>query len=497
MDIVSQIQQNKELRKEPAWELLHSDNGPETIAYLQHLFPEGEVVVANSIFVSKLRRLMSTVNNEEVTPESVNSTINVWRKHQYIERELVGDNIEPTFKLMPGAMAAIAWVTTQQGNRDVFSTAGQVNSVLENMQNITYMADPDNKRRREYVENKIRELNQELSNLKAGKTVPVSETDLRSLVSNFILLLQNLYQNLTKLQDRFVELGTEFKNDAAANPNKPAVVLTNFFDKHDDLRATEEYKAWDGIRTLLNMYQEDIQLFYETLSKQPFWNTLPPYQRSTIRGMTNQLAEYSVSIRGTAARTIDAVGRYTKGRENRPDPIASTLVEFERLTREMGMNGRIGEQDLQFGLAFGVRLHSPLNFKLKNPNTIEFGAPTEAAPALSLDLDAIAEALEGQDIDEDALRLNIAAALKSKTVVSISEILRMFPEQRDFPSAFGLLKLAMIYGHENTEQTDPFEWNTSEGEIMHGRFHHLWLFDKDTLETTDFYDKLERIKEEQ
>lgn len=107
------IETYRQLRKDPLWTFLASDNAPKNLALLQILLFDNARRLKESVMIDRLGRLLNQMSSDTVTREEVVKLLADWRNYKYVLRTLPPKDDEPVYELTVSAFEAISFISSQ------------------------------------------------------------------------------------------------------------------------------------------------------------------------------------------------------------------------------------------------------------------------------------------------------------------------------------------------------------------------------------------------
>lgn len=111
------IETYRQLRKDPLWTFLASDNAPKNLTLLQILLFDNERRLKESVMIDRLGRLLNQMSSDTVTREEVVKLLADWRNYKYVLRTLPPKDDEPVYELTVPAFEAISFISSQTQER--------------------------------------------------------------------------------------------------------------------------------------------------------------------------------------------------------------------------------------------------------------------------------------------------------------------------------------------------------------------------------------------
>ncbi|QET03913.1 DUF3375 domain-containing protein (plasmid) [Cupriavidus pauculus] len=239
-------------RQHPAWLLLAARSAPLVLSCLQTLFEKDHDGIAIEEAELALAAMLEEHANAEefgVDPEGdfagqARKELRGWiRRSLVIEREgrvYATDALEEALRFV----AAL-------GGRLMTSTASRLSIVQREIENLESSLNPDPRTRERYLQRKIRDLESELQDVRAGNLKVLNQSEAVEAIREIYSLATSLRSDFRRVEDSYREADMALRQSIVSERSHRGEIVDKLLDGHDELLETAEGKVFRGFQQQL------------------------------------------------------------------------------------------------------------------------------------------------------------------------------------------------------------------------------------------------------
>lgn len=460
MSAVKTIAQLRQLREQPLWKLLASDKAPLVLGVLQSLLLGGEKVVPASVLLEKLQQELQQLRGAgEDMAQSAQAYLASWLSEGWLTRRLPAGAQQEQYELTTDAVTAIRFLQGVLQPR-AMATESRLAIVMQQLAKLAEETNPDPSSRRTALLAERARIDRELEQVGRGvvETLPAERALERA--RDIIGLADELVADFRRVREDFDQLNRQLRADLLSNEGSRGQVLEQLFAGMDLIGDTPAGKTFYAFwRLLTNIEQATI--FSESLTEvvtRDFASELGAGEKRFLRNLTNRLLDEGGNVHEVLQTFSRSLRNFVQSREYQEQRRFSIVLR-ESQRNALAIKDQIRpNQDVGFSLWLpSAQLRSAAQWRLYDPVNRAAPGGMEDAPESSMSLQDIASMVRNSEIDFGVLRRNIYERLQQSPVVSIEELLRVYPATQGLGSVVGYIHLALRHG-QVTPSTAQVSW---------------------------------------
>lgn len=310
-----QASNTQQLRKHhPAWQLLAANKGPLLIAVLTDLFkdsPDGIEFDSAVLDLSRVLRSQADSGDIDVSDDvqrDARREIRHWIKRGLLlERQgriIATDALESALRFVQGL-----------DQRIMSSSASRLAIVQREIEHLDSNLNANPDQRTKFLENKISELEAELSRVKQGHVDVLPEDQAVEAIREIYALSTSLSHDFRRVEDSYRDADQQLRQSIIAEQNHRGEIVDKLLDSHDQLLKTAEGKVFNGFHQQLarTLELEKMKQQLRSISNHPCaQKALNPKQQSDLRWLIMRLVMESERVVKARARSEKDVRSFMK-----------------------------------------------------------------------------------------------------------------------------------------------------------------------------------------
>lgn len=454
------IETYRQLRKDPLWTFLASDNAPKNLALLQILLFDNERRLKESVMIDRLGRLLNQMSDDTVTREEVVKLLADWRNYKYVLRTLPPKDDEPVYELTVPAFEAISFISSQTQER-ISPTGSRLELLIHAIRKLVDDTDMNKERRIQRLEEEKRRLEKRIEAIRNGLIKPPSEMEVHAQILDIVNMIESMDSDFLRVRDRFNQLANNLHLEILKSSGSRGDVLERIFAGYDSIRESDEGKTFEKFYTYLyeELTSREMDGLIETLEGRQFWSETEDRYRDVIGSVMSNLNERTSETQQVMRRLATSLRHFVRSKDYLKNRRLQELIdETKKLSSEVAATGQLRPFDPVIILPYSTaQIRSIGEGDLYNPEFSADGESLERSPAVEIDLMALAEQLAASEINFAWLKETITLCLKESPVVSIGHVLSKYPATQGLASVVGYIHIAMDKA-DQLSGTETIEW---------------------------------------
>lgn len=432
------------LKSHTSIRLLKADHAPLIISFLFSAFKEGisnqeEGGVKEKELADHLSDRLYVLNDSEKRyPKSPADYLTDWANAGFL-RKFPGKTDEFVYELTPATEQVFKWIDSLE-KREFVGTESRLKYLFERIQKLVGKTQLNASERLAQLEAQKQALDQEISNIKAGK---LEMLDDRQIKEEYFLIedtAKSLLADFREVEQNFRNLDRDFRRQIITTTQSKGEVLSDLFEQQDFLTQTDQGKSFTAFWEFL--LSQSKQAEFENLIERMLDIPLIRQMRNEnfrMELLRNNLIEAGDRTNKTTNSLWNQLRRYLENKsffENRRilEQINESLkLIFEHPETDFNKLPALEIEDvIRIDLISDRPLYTP-------PEQIKFKRqPLQEGQAYGGN-----ELLYEQfDIDIPRLKNNIKQLLKKLPRVSLPELLKEYPVEKGVAEVVAYLDIA-------------------------------------------------------
>jgi len=447
--------QLRQLREQPLWKLLASHNAPLVLAILQKLLLGEEKTLPASVLHEKLQQELAALKQagEELT-QTPQAYVAAWLAEGWLSRRLPPGAQEEQYELTTDAVTAIRFLQSVLQPR-ALATESRLATVMQQLVKLAEDTNPDPASRRAALLAERDRIDRELEQLGRGvvQTLPADRAIERA--RDIIALADELVADFRRVREDFEQLNRQLRTDLLNNEGSRGQVLEQLFAGMDLIGETPAGKTFYAFWRLLTDI-EQATIFSESLTEvinRDFARSLGAGERRFLHSLTRRLLEEGGGVHEVLQMFSRSLRTFVQSREYLEQRRLTALLRDAQRSA-LAVKDRVRpNQEIGFSIWLpSAQLRSAAQWRLYDPADRPAPGGMEDAADSSMSLQDIASMVRSSEIDFRVLRRNIHERLQVSSVVSIEELLRVYPATQGLGSVVGYIYLALKHGQVTKEE---------------------------------------------
>lgn len=448
------------LNHAPSVELLRLRNREVIIVFLVDTFGGQPGAVASDTLHVRLADLLEyrQLANDEDSGIQTNDTYELKAK-KYIQHwtnsgfltNYQDERGEVFYELSSHASKTLDWLSSLK-KEEYVGTESKFKNIFSQLQELVEFTNDDAQKRLQLLEDKKREIEQQIKRIKKGEDVRVFEEF--EIVPRFSQLNQSakeLLSDFKEVEDNFKEITKSIYQKHADGGLTKSDILAFTFEALDELKESQQGKSFYAFWSFL--LNPALQGEWEKLVRE-LYNTLEskgiPVQDKFLKGMKKHLHTSGQKVYKANDKMAEKLSRII--RENEASKSAATkliIQDIKKLLLEISKTKKRPDS-LSLELETDININIPFERKLTYDPTEELVYDTRPrlADADLTEAQDLGKLFAQSNIDKDLLRRRIRAVLKQKSQATLEEIIaHQGGLNQGLPELFGYIGVAKEFKH--------------------------------------------------
>lgn len=448
------------LNHTPSVELLRLRNREVIIVFLADTFGGQPGAVASDAIHARLADLLEyrQLASDEDSDIQTNDTYELKAK-KYIQHwtnsgfltNYQDERGEVFYELSSHASKTLDWLSSLK-KEEYVGTESKFKNIFSQLQELVEFTNDDAQKRLQLLEDKKREIEQQIKRIKKGEDVRVFEEF--EIVPRFSQLNQSakeLLSDFKEVEDNFKEITKTIYQKHADGGLTKSDILAFTFEALDELKESQRGKSFYAFWSFL--LNPTLQAEWEKLVRE-LYNTLEnkgiSVQDKFLKGMKKHLHTSGQKVYKANDKMAEKLSRII--RENEASKSVATkliIQDIKKLLLEIS-KAKQRPSTLSLELETDINIHLPFERKLTYEPTEEvvYDARPRLADADLTQAQDLGKLFAQSNIDKDVLRKRIRAVLKQKSQATLEDIIAHHGGlAQGLPELFGYIGVAKEFKH--------------------------------------------------
>ena len=439
----------RNMRTQPLWRLLASDNGPTVIALLQSHLYESERRLPASILNERIGHDLEELRAKgEDFPQTAQAYLSAWLAEGFIKRSFPPGAVEEEYELSTAAVEAIRFISGLEQPHSA-ATESRLALVIQALVELAEYTDTDSSRRIEYLLNERAKIDNEIDAIEKGQIHVIPPESALERTREIISLADDLAGDFRRVRDEFDQLNRGLRERLVDSEGNRGEVLDSLFAGIDLISESEAGRTFTAFWRLLTDPEQEAILSQalDSVMQREFTAALDLRERRFLQRLTHTLLEQGGEVHDVLQVFARSLKSFVQSREYLEQRRLNHLLrEAERAALDLKDEVNATET-LQYTLALtSGRFRSMSQLTLYDPSLRVQPGGIRAGDAPSIDLGSVGELVSQSEIDFRTLRENVRGALEASSQVSIGGVLERYPAAQGLGSVVGLIALGSRHG---------------------------------------------------
>lgn len=456
----------KELRAQPMWKLLASDDSQSVMAILKMLLGSGDRSLGSSAMHERVARCLEELKSSgDDLKQGAREYIAQWVKNGWLNRRIVGAELEETYELSAAAHAALRFGDEISAPRNT-ATESRLALVIQQATQLAHETNPNITDRLDVLRKRRDELNVQIQDVMAGKVVTLSNDRASERLYELVSLAREIGGDFSRLKEEFQQVDRAFRRQLIEGGQSRHDILEMVFSRMEVLAETEAGRTFLAFWRLLTdplqagMMEDAI----EDILKREFAANLTKEEKRFLLRLSEGLMNEAREVHGTIHGLSRSLKTFVQSRE---------FKEHQRIRNLIGDAQKSALQVNQ-----DATLRAKMEFEITVPaadldsiSRLSLHWPSDVMPAIEMinageseiSMGEITAQIMGAEIDLVSLITNIRDALSKQDDVSISELSQRYPMDQGVGSLLGYMHLATKAGFETPGKNGKVIWTDQAG----------------------------------
>lgn len=285
--------------------MLAAKRGPLVLSCLQTLFEQSQNGIPFEETLQSLADLLTQHANHTDFEIGAEDRLTLARRElrDWIKRGLVVER-EGRLYATDALEEALRFVDALD-NRVMTSTASRLSVVQREIESVEASLNPDPRSRTGHLRRQIKDLEQQLAEVEAGRVEVLSEREGVERIRDIFNLAMSLRADFRRVEDSWRETDRALRHSIVSEQNHRGEIVDKLLDSHDSLLDTPEGRVFHGFQQQLSrsIELEHMKLRLRAILKHPFATAaLNPQHHTELRWLTMRLVKESQTVIQARAR---------------------------------------------------------------------------------------------------------------------------------------------------------------------------------------------------
>lgn len=466
-------------KQHPAWRLLSSDHAPLAVSFLHRVF------IAPNVRTLRESRLAEALEDDlhalrlrlgdDSFPRRATAYLNDWAGHEkgWLRKFYVSDSDEPHFDLVPAVEKAIAWISSLV-ERSFVGTESRLLTMFDLLSQMSEGSETDPAARVEALLQRRDEIDREIKRIEEGDVPMLDDAALKDRFQQFTQLARELLTDFREVEQNFRLLDRDVRKQIATWEGAKGALLDTILGARDTISDSDQGKSfhafWDFLMSTRT--QEDLTRLLDRVLALPAVADMNPDAR--LRRVHYDWLEAGEQTQRTVAQLSQQLRRFLDDQawlENRR--IMNILQSIVAKSVEIKDDAPAGHIMSTPDIGASIRL--PMERPLFSPPA-DGGVADVVLQVGNEDAD-LSALFSSVVVDRNALLRQIEEALRSRSQVTLLEIMEMYPLEHGLAEVITYLHLASERKHTTVDDQhfDRVQWDSRDGVRRGARFPRVIL----------------------
>ena len=439
----------RQLRQQPVWRLLASDNGPVVVGLLQAHLLESEHRLPASVLHERINRDLEELRARgEDLPQTAQAYVSDWLRQGYLERRFLPGAAEEEYELTAPATTAIRFIAGLAEPRTA-ATESRLAVVIQQLAKLAEETDPDPESRVGSLLAERQRLDLEIEKIRGGTIETLTDAQAIERIREIITLADSLASDFRHVRNDFERLNRGLRECLMDDETGRGEVLERLFAGVDVIAESDAGRTFSAFWRLLTDPGQSASLddSLDQVMSRRFASQLPVKDRRFLLGLTRTLLAQGGLVHEVLQQFAASLRSFVQSREYLEQRrISQLLKEAQRAALSLKDEIRATET-LAYTLPLtSSRLTSVSQWSLYDPSLEAPPEPMRDADIPGIGLESVADLVAQSEIDFRALKANIRAVLQERPQASVADVLDRHPASQGLGSVVGYLALGSRYG---------------------------------------------------
>jgi hypothetical protein len=440
------------LNESPSVELLKVKNREMILVFLADTFLGKENVVSSenlhNILADYLESKEITADEDsEITfadtyEEKAKKYIQRWANRGFLTN-YQDETGNVFYELSSHAAKTIDWLTSLK-KEEYIGTESKFKTIITQLKELVEFTNEDKEKRLQLLEDKKREIEQQIQQIKMGEDVKIfEEYEIVPRYNQLTKLAKELLSDFKEVEDNFKDITKAIYQKHADTGQKRSQILQYTFDALDDMKDSPQgksfYAFWEFLlnQDLQEEWEQLIRELYETLVEKDIH-----INDRFLEGMKKHLYLSGKKVYKANDKMAEKLSRIIRENEtSKNEYTKKTIQEIKKLLIDASKIRK--NPDFSFELEMDAEINIPFERKLTFDRTEEFTYKTRPQPA---DENLVYSDGMGKlfrtNINRDELRKRVANVLKNKAQTTVLEVVENHGGiSNGLPEVFGYISI--------------------------------------------------------
>ncbi|MCL2479907.1 MAG: DUF3375 domain-containing protein, partial [Treponema sp.] len=366
----------------------------------------------------------------------------------FLERRFPPGAAEEEYELSTAAIQAIRFVSGMEQPHSA-ATESRLTTVIKALVDLAEDTDTDMPRRIKHLLSEREQIDNEIEAIQKGSMHVISDATALERVREIISLADDLTGDFHRVRDQFYQLNRDLREQLMANKGSRSEVLGPLFTNMNQISEGQAGRTFTAFwRLLTDPYESEILgKAIDDIIERGFINQLEIKERRFLVNMTRTLLEQGGAVHEVMETFARSLNAFVQSKEYLEQHRINELIRKAeqaalKIKDEVKVTGI-----LQYTLELtSCIIKSFSQFVLYDPSLRAMPEGIHSGDTPSVDLESVGELVAQSEIDFRSLKADILDELKTRTQVSIGDVLERHPAAQGLGSVIGLIALGSRHG---------------------------------------------------
>jgi hypothetical protein len=428
----------------PAWQVLRVDHAPLILSFLFLAFvhpnrravPAPELTAHLDAYLDQLRE-----TDAARYPRRARDYLEDWSapNRAFVRKYYPRSGADAEFDLTPPTEQAIAWLQSLAPQQFV-GTESRLITLFQLLRDLAVGSQDDPGARAKDLERRRDELDREIERVRSGRAGPLDTTQVKERYAQVVDLARRLLADFRQVEENFRKLDLQTRERITTSTQPKGALLEEIFGETDHIQVSDQGKSFQAFWEFLMspQRQDELRAWLRAVQALQAVHELP--REEFVRNVPSLLLDAGEKVQGTVAQLVEQLRRFVDDQahlENRR--IVDLIHSIE--TQAIALKGVLpSSPDFARLDGFAPEISLAMCRTLYRPprNPVLTLANVEAGEA-SLDLSAL---FLQTTVDERLLRSRIRDLFRTRSQVTLAEVVRAHPPEQGLAEVVAYLKIA-------------------------------------------------------